>query len=117
MFSMTAPHLTNTRRLTPYPSVGLAANQDVLHIPTSHSNLISGPLLAEAGVTAVLTRDVITLLAGETKVVSGKLLHGMYQLDMNIIRLVQSSPAAAQLCDAAPTAAVTKYGQGDFYIA
>jgi hypothetical protein len=63
-----------------------------LHIPAARSNLVSGTLLAKAGVSATLEGNLVTLSHGGIKLIEGVMHNGMYNLNVSIIRpLVQPS--------------------------
>jgi hypothetical protein len=58
----------------------------VLHIPATRSNLISGTILAKAGVTATLADPSAVLALNGTPIISGEMQNDMFRLDMTIIR-------------------------------
>jgi hypothetical protein len=59
---------------------------DVLHIPAARSNLISGVRLDNAGVTTTLGNGGILLTHEGCPFVAGKIRHGMYRLNVEIVR-------------------------------
>jgi hypothetical protein len=62
---------------------------DVLHIPTAHSNLVSGALLASKGVNILSAGNTFTLFSGSVTVANGSMCGNMYQLDVRITQLAQ----------------------------
>jgi len=64
---------------------------DALHIPTAHSNLVSGALLANKGVNILSAGNTFTLFSGAITVANGSMRGGMYQLDVGITQSAQTS--------------------------
>jgi hypothetical protein len=64
---------------------------NVLHIPTSRLNLISGFQLDEAGFAARLGNGLVTLSPQEQGIVDGVLYNDMYQLNMSIVRTITAT--------------------------
>lgn len=91
----------------------------VLHIPAAHSNLVSGPLLDDVGVMALLGKGAVVLSVDDVIMVSGTKLNGMYRLDIRIIR--PATPQLPQQRDLlsriAPAASIAELEQGDFHTA
>jgi hypothetical protein len=59
--------------------------KNMLHIPATRSNLISGVQLDKAGVTCTLGNNTIFLSVNDTIVVEGILFNDMYRLNLHII--------------------------------
>jgi Pol polyprotein len=60
--------------------------QNVLHIPTARTNLISGIQLDKSGIVATLGHNTVQLRLKNKVIVSSKIMNDMYQLNMNIIK-------------------------------
>jgi gag-polypeptide of LTR copia-type len=92
---------------------------NVLHIPAARSNLISGPQLDKAGVTAVLGNGLATLSIRGNNIIGGALYNDMYRLNLTIIRpVVQISQGPPALISRiGPIAAAASSDQAGFYTA
>ena len=67
--------------------------RDVLHIPSSNFNIVSGGRLADAGVEAVLANRAVTIsLRGSTIIDGSNCAHGLYRLHLDIIRHPDEQP-------------------------
>ena len=61
--------------------------RDVLHIPSSNFNIVSGGRLAETGVTASLGNNFVTLSLRGSIIVDGSVCaHRLYRLNVAIVR-------------------------------
>jgi hypothetical protein len=90
---------------------------NVLHIPTAHSNLISGALLAKKGVNILSAGDTFTLFSGVVTVASGVLHGDMYKLDVSIIRpptQTQHAPPRDLISRISPAVATISPDHSDF---
>ena len=90
---------------------------DVLHIPATRSNLISGIRLDNAGVTTTLGHGAIMLTHEGRPIVTGKIQHEMYRLDLDIIRPDTRLHNRATYLRNLPHIAAINMHNEDFYIA
>jgi hypothetical protein len=87
---------------------------NVLHIPTAHSNLISGGLLARKGINILSAGNTFTLFSGNATVTCGVIHGDMYQLNVAIIRQQRILPPRDLESRMTPTIAVAKPDQSGF---
>jgi hypothetical protein len=67
------------------PTVHTILLQNVLHVPITCINLVSGIQLDKAGVQSSLKNGSITLAANGRIIIYGKIMNDMYCLDLKIV--------------------------------